>query len=250
MPSTSVSPKAGGTAKGKVPDCDTLRDSNLREREKFIKKMEANKRKNGALNKGETTAYNKARRGGMTYSSARSTIPGARAVMTQSSSGLANAYISKSMRGGTGAQMVGLNKKIRQSKAARHNAKKRKAGVLCNGSHVHPGGGKGAHGECKIFNNLSNIVGSTMRGGSVLLNIDWRRNVGKAGVDYSGMPCEDCYAMLCHAARECKIKILICDKDNKPTELSEDNCDDPDGYSDLSERVDGGISPGGRPPPV
>jgi len=235
--------KGGGTATGKPdPKCVELDEKNKAERKKFIEKT----RRKKELTKQEETALAKARRGGMTFSSAESSIGGTTSSMTQSSSGLVNDQITKDLSGGTSEQKMGLNQKTRNSTAKKHDAKKKKAGVLCDGSHVHPGGGKGAHGECKIFNNLTNEVGAaSMRGGSVLLNIDWRRNTPNGGVQNSGMPCEDCYAMLCHAVCECEIEIMICDKNNKPTPLTEENCQDEyDGYSDLCTRVDGGPKPG------
>ena len=236
-----VSTKLGNmTPAEAATKCEELDEKNKEERKKFIDKKEKKKKKKG-LNQEEQTALDKAKRGGMTFSSA-AVSPGG-GMSTQCSSGLVNSQITNAGPGGTSDQKQGLNKKTRKSKAKRHEAKKKKAGVLCNGDYVHPGGGKGAHGEAKIVNNMTNEVGGAMRGSTVVMNIDWRRNV-EGGVSQSGMPCEDCYAMLCHAARECDIKIVLCNAKNEPTELSKENCDDDDGYRDLTKRVDGGSRPG------
>jgi hypothetical protein len=179
----------------------------------------------------------------MTVASVKSTVPGAQGTVTTASDGTANAIIpNQQCGGGTSQQKQGLNKKTRASKAKRHEAKKKKAGVLCDNSHVHPGGGKGAHSETKGVNCLTNM-GGAMRGGSMTFNINWRSRNLKQGEE-SGMPCEDCYAMMCHAATECDIKIFICDKDNKPQELSKEDCKKPNGYRNLCQRVDGNPTPG------
>jgi hypothetical protein len=181
----------------------------------------------------------------MTYSSSQSTCGGQTTTSTQSSSGLANESITTGGSGGTSAQMVGQRKQVRESEAKRYDARKKRAGTLCDGSYVHPGGGKGAHGEAKIMNNLTNSAGPDNMGGcSVLLNIDWRRNRPRGAVSESGMPCGHCTAMLCYASQVCKIEILICDKDQQPTKLSDSDCSAKGGYEKLSRRVDGRYPPG------
>jgi hypothetical protein len=213
--------------------------ANKEARAAIIKKLEKKKKKT----KEDKAALKKARGKGMTVGSVNSTVPGAAGSATTSSSGTANALIGNGgCGGGTSEQKQGCNKKTRQSKAKKHEKKKAKAGVLCAGSHVHPGGGAGAHSEAKSINCLSN-TGSAMQGGSITFKINWRSRNLKQGSE-SGMPCEHCFAMMCHAAKECKIKIFICSKDNKEEPLSEKDCDAPDGYRKLSQRVDGNPTPG------
>jgi hypothetical protein len=239
MPNPSTLPKLGSPAPAVPPSCKDLDDANIKARQAIIDSLEKKKGKT----KADKAALKKAKGKGMTVGSMFSTVPGATGAVTTSSSGVANALIANNgCGGGTGDQKQGLNQKTRKSKAKKHEKKKEKAGVLCEGSHVHPGGGKGAHSEAKGINCLTN-TGSAMRGGSITLKINWRsRNLDQG--DESGMPCQDCYDMLCHAAKECDIKIFICSKDNKPEELSKDDCDAPDGYTNLSERVDGNPTPG------
>jgi hypothetical protein len=221
--------------------CQTLDDKNKDERAKLIKKLEK-KEKAGTITQQQQQALDKARGSGMTVSSASSQVPGGQGTFSASSSGVANAQCPSSfVEGGSGAQKCGLNKKTRASKAKRHEKKKEEAGVLCDKSYVHPGGGKGAHAEPKILNEMGKT--SAMRGGSILLSIDWRFRSEGETVE-SGMPCPDCYNMLCHAAKECDIKIYICDMSKNPQPLSKENCDDPNGYQNLSTRVDGGPEPG------
>ena len=236
----SVSPKQGGVAPPTPQQCEELERKNDNARKSIVRRLERKKRKT----KADRAALKKARGKGMAVSSATSQVPGAGGTFSASSSGVANAQIPNGrVDGGTAEQRQGLNKKTRQSKAKRHDAKKKKSGVLCDQAHVHPGGGKGAHAECKIVNSMSNKKGTKMRGGSILLNVDWRSSTFDQG-EQSGMPCDTCYAMLCHAATECKIKVFICDKDNKPQELSKEDCASPDGYEKLCQRVDGHDTPG------
>jgi len=244
MPGTAVSTKMGGPKPGLTKaNCLALKAENDAQRKKFTEDMEK-KRKRG-LNQQEKADLRKAKRGGMTYSSAKTNCGGGSGAMTQSSSGLANSHMSADIPGGTSAQKVGLNQKTRDSSAKRHDAKKKRAGTLCGGSYVHPGGGKGAHAEAKIMNNLSNANdGGSMSGCRAILNIDWRSNIKGGGVRNSGMPCPDCAAMLCHAMTECKMEIAICDADDKPQQLTEDDCKGKTGYANLSEKIDGGYPPG------
>jgi len=248
MATASLNVKAGKPAPPPGdPKCLALKARNEAEREKFIKSMERKKRrKGGKLSQDDQKALDKAKRGGMTYSSSQNSFGGSSSTMTQSSSGLANGQVTEGGGpGGTSAQKGGLNAKKRRSQSPRHDKAKKEAGVLCNGSHVHPGGGKGAHAEAKIANNLTETLGKgAMAGGSMLLNIDWRKNVKKK-VQHSGMPCADCHKMLCAAMKEpCNIKIQICDYNNEPQTLTEEDCADPGGYENLCEKIDGDIAPG------
>ncbi len=119
----------------------------------------------------------------MTVGSVSSTVPGPRGSATTSSSGTANALIGNGgCGGGTSNRSRVLNKKDRASKAKKHEKKKEKAGVLCGGSHLHPGGGAGAHSEAKSINCLSN-TGSAMTGGSITFKINWRSGKLKQGTE-------------------------------------------------------------------
>jgi hypothetical protein len=220
--------------------CKKLDEKNKKERAKLVRKLD-NK---SSLTQAEQTTLDKARGGGMTISSVKSTVPGTAQISSASSSGVAQSSIPSSfVEGGSSEQKCGCNSDVRNKKR-RSKAEQQQmddAGTLCDEEYVHPGGGKGAHAEAKIANQMSES--SSMKGGSMLLSIDWRFNrSGK--VKRSGMPCGSCYKMLCHAATECDIKIFICDKDNKPQPLSKKDCKDEDGYKNLSKRVDGNIRPG------
>jgi hypothetical protein len=219
--------------------CAEMDNANKKARAAIIKKLEKKKRKT----KEDKAALKKAKGKGMTVGSVNSTVPGAVGSATTSSSGTANALIGNGgCGGGSSEQKQGLNKKTRESKAKKHQKKKEKAGVLCGGSHLHPGGGAGAHSEAKSINCLSN-TGSAMTGGSITFKINWRSGKLAQGTE-SGMPCQHCFAMMCHAAKECEIKIFICSKDNKKEEVTEEDCKAEDGYENLSLRVDGNPSPG------
>jgi hypothetical protein len=138
---------------------------------------------------------------------------------------------------------MGLSREKRETEGPKYAQAKKDAGVLCD-EYVHPGGGKGAHAEPKILNELTQKFGAeAMTGGSVLLNINWRF-MREGAVQTSGMPCPDCYALLCHASQKCDIQIYICDKDRNAQPLSDDDCNDEDGYENLCRRVDGNARPG------
>lgn len=232
----------GGSGAGFADaECGKLGKKNETEREKVTEELEDK----SSLNKQEQATLDKAQGTGMTISSANSQVPGAQGTISASSSGCAQACNPNGLAsGGTGPQKVGCNKKVRASNDPKHDEAKKNAGVLCDKSHVHPGGGAGAHAEAKIINELS--ADSAMRGGSMLFNIDWRfknRTTGKPM--QSGMPCTHCHAMMCHAAKECDIKIFICDKDGKPQQLTEEDCDgSPEAHEGLSMKIDGNLTPG------
>jgi len=221
-------------------ECAKLDKKNEKEREKVVDELE----NQDSLNQQEQATLEKAEGTGMTISSATSQVPGAQGTFSASSSGCAQASNPNGLvSGGTSEQKMGCSSDVRNSNAAKHDKAKEQAGVLCDKSYVHPGGGKGAHAEAKIANHMSEIPGSAMQGGSMLLNIDWRFK-RKSGPKQSGMPCGSCYAMLCHAQKECNIQIFICDKDNNPQPLSNGDCEEEDAYEDLCMRVDGNPVPG------
>ena len=222
-------------------ECGRLGEKNEKEREKVSDELEDK----SSLNQKEQETLDKAQGTGMTISSAKSQVPGAQGTFSACSSGCAQACNPNGLvSGGTSEQKMGLNKAVRASDAAEHDDAKEKAGVLCDKSHVHPGGGAGAHAEPKIINQMSQEFPDTaMRGGSMLFNIDWRfKKRGKE--KRSGMPCSQCQKMMCHAMKECDIQIFICDKDGNPQPLTEDDCKDAKGRENLCMRVDGNPKPG------
>jgi hypothetical protein len=243
MPTPSTSAKQGKPSKPTAKTCEELGENAIEGREAVIKKI--SKKKKSERTQAEQSALTKADGKGMTVGSAKSTIRGGSGTMTASSDGTANALIPNgNCKGGTPKQKKGLNKKIRKSKAQRHEKKKAEAGVLCENAYVHPGGGPGAHSEAKIINCLTGM-GGAMRGGTVTFNVDWRSSTFDQG-ETSGMPCANCYAMMCHAVTKCNIKIYLCDHrdPSKPQPLSKKDCKDPDGYKKLCQRVDGNDTPG------
>ena len=222
-------------------ECARLGKKNETERKKVTKELEDK----SSLNKKEQRTLDKAQGTGMTVSSAKSQVPGAEGTFSASSSGCAQACNPSGLvSGGCKEQKMGLNKKTRESDDPKHDEAKEKAGVLCDKSHVNPGGGAGAHAEAKIVNDMSKkFPESPMRGGSMLFNIDWRMK-RKRKPKQSGMPCKLCQKMMCHAMKECDIQIFICDKDGKPQPLTEDDCKDEKGRENLCMRVDGNPKPG------
>ena len=236
-------PDQGALSPGAPSDseCEELGDKNEDERKKVTEEL----KDKSSMNKEEQKTLDKAQGTGMTISSAKSQVPGASGTFSASSSGCAQAHNPSGLvSGGCKEQKMGLNKKIREGDDPKHDEAKEKAGVLCEKSHVHPGGGAGAHAEAKIVNQMSkDFPESPMRGGSMLFNIDWRfKRDGKQW--QSGMPCTHCQKMMCHAMKECGIQIFICDKDGNPQQLTEDDCEDEDGREKLCMRVDGNKRPG------
>lgn len=224
-------------------NCEELGKKNDENRQKVSDSLNDKKTESG-LNKGETATLRKADTGGMTFSSASSQIPGASGTFSATSSGPAQSlYPDDMVSGGSSEMKVGLSAEKRASEDPKFSQAKKDAGVLCD-EYVHPGGGKGGHAEPKIINELTQRFGADqMTQGSMLLNINWRF-MREGAVQSSGMPCPDCYALLCHAAQKCDIRIYICDKDGNAQPLSNDDCNDEDGYENLCQRVDGNARPG------
>lgn len=238
-------PNAGGMAPAFEEDaCAKLDKKNKENRETVTETLKAKP----DPTQEEQNTLAKAQGPGMTFSSAQSQVPGASGTFSACSSACAQGCAPSQLDvGGTSAQRQGLNAATRASDDPQHDAAKAEAGVLCDKSHVHPGGGKGAHAEPKIMNQMTtNFPNAPMRGGSMLFSIDWRFNEG-GQVQQSGMPCAHCYKMMCHAATECDIAIFVCDKEQNPQPLSKEDCKDPNGYENLCVRVDGGPVPGRLP---
>jgi hypothetical protein len=239
-PATTTVSVAGVAPPGITQNaCEELEKKNEEERQNVVDTLEDE----SSLNQQEQATLDKAAGTGMTISSALSQVPGAEGIFSASSSGCAQACNPDGLvEGGTSEQKMGSNAETRND-AKKREAARDKAGVLCDKTHQHPGGGKGAHAEAKICNHMSGLPESPMRGGSLLLSIDWRFK-RKSGPKRSGMPCESCHAMLCHAQKECDIQIFICDKNNNPQPLSTGDCEDEDSYSDLCQRIDGNPTAG------
>lgn len=243
---SSVAPVSVKTGQVAPPElgltqCEELGALNQEARTGVVNSLKQKQTASG-LNDAETATLAKASGTGMTFSSAASSITGGEGALSGCSNALARSQVPGIViHGGTSAQQGGLSLAIRLSHDEDHDDAKEAAGVLCGKSHVHPGGGFGAHAEPKIINHLTNLVGAdNMRGGSLLFNIDWR----SARYGRSGMPCPHCFKMLCHAASECDIRIFVCSEHNEPVEISSSDCKEPDAYEDLCQSVDGDVVPG------
>jgi hypothetical protein len=231
-----VSVKTGdvGPASMGLDDCAKLDSANENARDELIEnlsvKYETNRGKNPdgkLLLEPEYKVLDQATTTGMTFSSAAVNIDNTRNSYTACSSGMAREKVPGVVcGGGTSAQMNGHGDE---------------PGVLCDKSYTHSRGGFGAHAEAKIVNEATGVVGpEKMKGGSMLFSIDWR----SAEYGNSGMPCPLCFKMLCHAAKECDIRIFICSHDNKHVVLSKDDCEEDTAYKKLCRAVDGGDRPG------
>lgn len=219
--------------------CEELDKKNKDEREKAVQglKQESAKPGHSATRQKELkSALSKAEGGGMTFSSAQVNVGVGGG---NSLSGVATGCSNAKARECTSGSLVD---------GGTSDMKNGKEGTLCGDpAYQHPPGGAGAHGEAKIFNELTQrakAAGGSLQGGSVLLNIDWRYKQPDGHVYESGMPCRLCYRMMCHAAQKCGIEIHICDKDNKPQPFNPDkDCDkegkDPanDPYDRLDKRL-------------
>jgi hypothetical protein len=221
-------------------DCDELGDKNVEERDKLDKNT-ARKAEYRKLTKADAAAQRKAQTTGMTFSSAKVNVGIAGGgSLSGTPTGCSSAKAFQRSPGGV-------------VKGGTSDMKQGKEGVLCGmPKYKHTAGGFGAHAEAKIVNDLTEMAqksgSGTLQGGSMLLNIDWRFKRDNAPQG-SGMPCEFCFEMLCHAAKKCEIDIYICDAEGNPQKFPKD-CDqkdkDPanDPYEKLSRQVDGGFPPG------
>lgn len=236
-----IGPKQGktGAALFSEDDCSRLDGKNQAARESFIDKandeLADTSDKTAAEVANWTESRGKAQRGGLTISSSvRKPVAGRSKTMLGASDKLVNLNLpGDKATGTTSAQGRGTPKGETPADGA---------GVLCDESYLHPAVmGCGYHAEAKIVNTMSNMSSMDMRGGSMLFKIDWKRNLnrgGRTGIGTSGMPCRNCYAMLCHAAQECDIHVVICDGDNQPQDLS-DCGDKKKGYEKLKSKVNG-----------
>src|SRR5438874_684533 len=95
--SNGISTKVGSPEKPSSKDCEKLGELNEEGREEIVETMgEKGTAKGDAIEE-------KAKKTGMTVASVKSTVPGARGVMTTSSDGTANAVVPNQNCGATGA---------------------------------------------------------------------------------------------------------------------------------------------------
>jgi hypothetical protein len=119
--------------------------------------------------------------------------------------------------------------------------------VMCDdgspNGYIHKSGQQGGHAEAKIISQLTtDLKRAGMRDGSITLKIDWIFQESGQKVT-SGMPCHECYRMLCFAKKKCNITIWICDRNNKPQPFPGD-CDAEESRERLCELVDGAARAG------
>lgn len=89
-------------------------------------------------------------------------------------------------------------------------------GVMCSEKiHRPPYKQKSGHAEARILDTLGDQSGLKM-----VFKIDWRSGKG----EHSNLPCEDCQRLLCIAMDECDHEIWLCNDDNEPQKLTEDEC--------------------------
>lgn len=91
------------------------------------------------------------------------------------------------------------------------------APVMCSDDarHKPPYKQKSGHAEARILDALGNQKGLKMA-----FKIDWRNGKG----EYSNLPCEDCQRLLCIAMKDCKDEIWLCNDENEPQQLDENDC--------------------------
>ncbi len=234
--STAVGAKGGSPAPPPPdPECEQLKKANEAARAKATKEMEkaSDDDLSPSAKASLTEALEKAKKGGMTFSSAKISINtgngrSMRRTMTASSSGKAaekhgglagNAESQSGMRAGNEAVMCEPPKYKHESS-----------------------NGYGSHAEAKIANEITELAksrGGVAPGGKMLLNIDWRYDLKSTkSTHQSGMPCRHCFKLLCHAASNCGIEVMICDKDGQPQPLK-DFCKRPKtSYRKFDKKID------------
>ena len=83
------------------------------------------------------------------------------------------------------------------------------------------------HSESRIVETIFGGNPGSTNPGILLINVDLKKrklNKFKKNVR-SKLPCGHCHRLLC-AAKKCEVKVLICDKDNNPQELTDDMCEE------------------------
>ena len=101
-----------------------------------------------------------------------------------------------------------------------------------NHTHATPYKQKSGHTEARLLDERGKQ--GFPPGSTLTLKIDWRPS-GKGG-DSSPMPCTDCHKLLC-AAKKCKVNVFLCDEKNEKKELTEEHCDENDGYKKLQDTL-------------
>lgn len=91
------------------------------------------------------------------------------------------------------------------------------APVMCSDDKKHkpPYKQKSGHAEARVFDALGDRKGLKM-----VFKIDWRSGEGK----HSNLPCKACQRLMCIAMQECKHEIWLCNDDNEPQKLTENDC--------------------------
>ncbi|MCL1919430.1 MAG: hypothetical protein FWG14_14245 [Peptococcaceae bacterium] len=82
-------------------------------------------------------------------------------------------------------------------------------------SHAFPDGKGRCSGNCaesRLLYGLKKFPKSELQNKKLLFKVENNKP-----------PCEGCYSMMCHAQDNCKVVVYICDKDNKPKNLT--GCD-------------------------
>lgn len=220
-------------------DCEELGERNRAQREKVARSVK-DQLDRGGLTRAKRKQLNAllklVRDGGMTFSSA--------AINVRTGNGKAIGGVAS----GSSSAKARERAKNDLVEGGDGKAKTGGKGILCGTpKYKHPKGGSGGHAEAKIFNQISQMAdkaGGLAPGGKVVFNVNWRFKQPDGGVYESGMPCKTCYRMMCHASRKCGIKILLCDKDNKPQEFDPDESCNKEGknpkkspYRSLDQRM-------------
>jgi hypothetical protein len=198
-------------------DCEELHKKNVDQREKVGQSVQRELDK-GGLTRSKRKKLNKllklVRDGGMTFSSAAVNLPigGGKAI-----GGIASGASSAKARERSKNALV---------EGGDGDAKTGGKGILCGSpKYRHPEGGAGGHAEAKIFNQVSEMASKAkgaLSGGRVLFNVNWRYAQPDGGIYESGMPCRNCYRMMCHASKKCGIEIMLCDSNNEPVKFDPD----------------------------
>jgi len=110
----------------------------------------------------------------------------------------------------------------------------------CGADHQHskrPGkkADTGCDSEARLLYGLRNR-NKESNPAQLIFRIDWR----KKDIIHR-IPCEDCFRLMCHAKANCNVEVFVCNDENKPIELTDEDCinekEQGTGYDDFKERV-------------
>jgi hypothetical protein len=194
-------------------ECKELDEKNKADRASAIEEMRAS---DSSHTVATSDAIQKAEGAGMTFASASVKVSTASGepivgIFSGCSSGKAQEFVPSSVvEGGSSGMKAGTEP------------------ILCGeAKYQHKPNGYGSHAEAKIFNHLTEMaksLGGMVPGGKILLNVDWRYSHG-SDICESGMPCVQCYRMMCAAFQDCKFTIEICDDKGNAHQLDpKNNC--------------------------